>query len=166
MHDRESGGILISQDKRAATRAKQGKTDMDYGRAAEILGRRKWLILFSLLVTAGLTWGATRLTGAKWTTTVRLIVPATSPLTDAPNSRSDAPTLDARSQASLYTSVAKSEDVVEGAIKDTKIGISPQGLANATELEAQGQRMFELRVTDASPSRSEKLANAVADNFY
>ena len=138
---------------------------MDYGRAAEMLGRRKWLILFSILMTAGLTWGATRLTGAKWTTTVRLIVPATSPLTDAPNSRSDAPTLDARSQATLYTSVAKSEDVVEGAIRDTKIGISPQGLANATELEAQGQRMFELRVTDASPSRSEKLANSVADNF-
>ena len=138
---------------------------MDYGRAAEILGRRKWLILFSILATAGLTWGATRLTGAKWTTTVRLIVPATSPLTDAPNSRSDAPTLDARSQATLYTSVAKSEDVVEGAIRDTKIEISPQGLANAIELEAQGQRMFELRVMDASPSRSEKLANAVADNF-
>ena len=138
---------------------------MDYGRAAEILGRRKWLILFSILVTAGLTWGATRLTGAKWTTTVRLIVPATSPLTDAPNSRSDAPTLDARSQATLYTSVAKSEDVVDGAIKDTKIAISPQALANAVDLDAQGQRMFELRVTDASPSRSEKLGNAVAENF-
>ena len=138
---------------------------MDYGRAAEILGRRKWLILFSILVTAGLTWGATRLTGAKWTTTVRLIVPATSPLTDAPNSRSDAPTLDARSQATLYTSVAKSEDVVDGAIKDTKIEISPQALANATDLDAEGQRMFELRVADASPSRSEKLANAVAENF-
>ncbi len=138
---------------------------MDYGRAAEILGRRKWLILFSILVTAGLTWGATRLTGAKWTTAVRLIVPATSPLTDAPNSRSDAPTLDARSQATLYTSVAKSEDVVDGAIKDTKIAISPQALANAVDLDAQGQRMFELRVTDASPSRSEKLANSVAENF-
>ena len=138
---------------------------MDYGRAAEILGRRKWLILFSILVTAGLTWGATRLTGAKWTTSVRLIVPATSPLTDAPNSRSDAPTLDARSQATLYTSVAKSENVVEGAVRDTKIGISPQALANATDLDAQGQRMFELHVTDPSPSRSEKLANAVAENF-
>ena len=138
---------------------------MDYGRATEILGRRKWLILFSILVTAGLTWGATRLTGAKWTTAVRLIVPATSPLTDAPNSRSDAPTLDARSQATLYTSVAKSEDVVDGAIRDTKIAISPQALANAVDLDAQGQRMFELRVTDASPSRSEKLANAVAENF-
>ena len=138
---------------------------MDYGRAAEILGRRKWLILFSVLVTMVLTWGATRLTGARWQTTVRLIAPSTSPLTDAPNSRSDTGTMDARSQATMYATVAKSHDVIQNAIKQTRIEIAPLALAGSVDFEAAGARMFELRVSDSSPSRSERLANAVADSF-
>ena len=52
---------------------------MDFWRAVEVLGRRKWLILLSVVVAVGLTFGATRLTGSRWTATVRMVTPAMTP---------------------------------------------------------------------------------------
>src|SRR2546423_7230636 len=51
---------------------------MNFWRAVEILNKRKWLIMFSVLATTVFTFGGTRLVGSKWQATVRFVAPQRS----------------------------------------------------------------------------------------
>src|SRR5258708_28360888 len=54
---------------------------MDFWRAAQLLGKRKWFIILSVIVTTVLTWGAAQIVGSRWQATVRLVSAQYSPLT-------------------------------------------------------------------------------------
>jgi capsular exopolysaccharide synthesis family protein len=139
---------------------------MDFWRTVEILGKRKWLLLLSVLVTAGLTFLATRLVGSKYQASVRFVTPANSPLTN-PNGAeiaSDDMTV-ARSQAAIYEAVLKTRDVLEPALRKLSENQVPPDLLNNIDFKAIGPRLFELQVTDGSPARAQVLANALADSF-
>src|SRR5260221_10971107 len=46
---------------------------MDFWRAVGILNNRKWLIVLSVIAATTLTWGATRLVGAKYVAEVKFM---------------------------------------------------------------------------------------------
>lgn len=147
---------------------------MNFWRAIEILGKRKWLILFSIIVSMAMTWGATRLAGAKWTAVVRFVALSTPGLSD-PN-RANAITDDtgqvnaeARqssvAQAVIYSALIKSSDVVIPTLeklneKQPRINFGKDVLFTMTT-----PRMYELQVSHTSPQVAERYANALADNF-
>lgn len=137
---------------------------MDFGRAIEIIGKRKWLILLSVVITTLLTWGATRLTGARYLATVKFVAPISSPLTEAPNSKAEGTPLDPKAQSTLYGAIVKSPDVIDGAL--AKIHYTPQrNFLDRVDFEPNGNRMFELKVTESTTDRAQELANALADGF-
>ena len=89
---------------------------MDFWRAVEVLNRRKWLILFSVVVAVGLMFGATRLTGSRWLATVRFMVPESANGPGAPpRAREDRDTLEA-----MYGAILASREVVEPAFAKVK----------------------------------------------
>lgn len=143
---------------------------MDIWRAAEILNRRKWLILFSMIVAALLTFGATRLTGSRWMATVRLLSPEPSTLAgmaDKTAKDTSRPTKeDIQTQEAVYAAVITSREVVEPAYKKLKLTL-PSGdrIFEEIEFEALGPRLYELRVFNSKPAQSEAIANALADGF-
>ena len=138
---------------------------MDLQAAAEIVLRKKWLIAFSVLLTALLTAGATRLTGSRWTGTVKFISPVASPLAEGPQERQNGTSLDPHAQSVMYLSVVKSMDVVAPAIKQAGLAASAADILDRIDFDAAGDRMYELKVSDTNPRRAETLANAVADSF-
>src|SRR5689334_9839792 len=56
---------------------------MDFWRAAHLLGKRKWFIILSLIVTTVLTYGATRLVGQEWQASVRFVIAQPLPIAGA-----------------------------------------------------------------------------------
>ncbi|HWP57281.1 MAG TPA: hypothetical protein VNL14_05300 [Candidatus Acidoferrales bacterium] len=141
---------------------------MDFWRAVDILSKRKWLILLSMVVTCALTFGATRLIGSRWVATVRFVSAPNSPLT---SSGEAAPTDAAgslgaaRSQAAVYLAIVRSRAVLEPALRQLNLLEVPANLLENIEFEAVGPYLFELRVYDSSPSRAGRLANAIARVF-
>ncbi len=147
---------------------------MNFWRATEILGKRKWLILFSVMVAAVLTAGATRLVGSKWVGTVRLVVPQNSAIVRTPGAAGS--TEDAsgeglagqealKGQIAVYTAVVKSRSVIEPVF--AKLGVTelPKDFLRHIEITASGPRLYELSVTDTTPARAKSLANAIAEQF-
>jgi capsular exopolysaccharide synthesis family protein len=147
---------------------------MNFWRASEILGKRRWLILFSVLVAAVLTGGATRLVGSKWVGTVRLVVPQNAAMVRTSSATSS--TEDAsgegmagqealKSQIAVYTAVVKSRSVIEPVF--AKLGVTelPNDFLRHIEITASGPRLYELSVTDSTPLRAKALANAIAEQF-
>src|ERR1041385_6183002 len=125
---------------------------MDFWRAVQILNRRKWLILTSVVVTTLLTFLATRLVGSKWVATVRFV--SKNPIVQNMNDPTASNPQDAaRAQASMYEAVVKSKDVLETALTELHMSQLPPKLLESIKLEATGPRLFELAVTDSSPSR-------------
>ena len=147
---------------------------MDLMRALHVLYGRKWLILLSIIVTTGLTYGATRLIGSKWEATVRLSTPRWSPFSDlsgktgldtslpqyGPTAREAA-----NSQAALFEETVKSREVLEPSL--AKVGMTqldPDLLSRIT-VTAVNPAIYLLQVTDANQAKAKDLANALADNF-
>ncbi len=137
---------------------------MDFGRIAAILKRRLWLLLACIVATMALTWGMTRLTGSRWLATVTFLVPSESPLTNPTKDKSETPVLDAKGQAQVYASIARSQEVLGRALKKVKIA-PPRDLIQHIDFESNGARLYELKVTDSNPSRAEQLANSIAETF-
>ncbi len=145
---------------------------MDIWRAAEVLNRRKWLILFSIIVAVVLTYGATRLTGSRFEATVRLISPQTASRVAAGSTQNNQQGNDmdsgvnSKALKSLYTSILMSPDVIGPAFRKTKEPI-PAGtnLFRDVEFEVTGPRLYELKVTSSKPEKAGMLANALAESF-
>jgi capsular exopolysaccharide synthesis family protein len=141
---------------------------MDIWRAAEILNRRKWLILFSVIITAALTYGATRLTGSRWTATVKLLAPQTaSKAVNGGDAYEAGPNIgDGKALNSLYNTILLSREVVEPAYKKIKENL-PTGaeLFKEIEFNTVGSRLFQIQVTSSTPEKAEMLANALAESF-
>ncbi len=142
---------------------------MHFWRLVEILDKRKWLIVLSMILTAALTYGATRLIGSKWvaTATLRSVPPPSSDLV-AP-SREEVPEMEgrrSRAQAVNYDAMLKSQPVLLSALQligDTQFPRDfQQGLAQNVKLEAVGSSTFELSVIDPRPERAMRYANALA----
>jgi capsular exopolysaccharide synthesis family protein len=145
---------------------------MDFWRTVEILSKRKWFILLSVIVAMALTLGATKLVGSKWTATVQFVAPqsAITPLTNGQDSsngdsNSELGVAVAKSQAIIYNAIVKSRDVLEPSLKSLGQTQLPPDLLKNIEFSATAPRLFQLQVTDSSPSRARDLANALADNF-
>src|SRR5688572_18420394 len=129
---------------------------MDFWRAVEILNRRKWLIVLSVVATTVLTFAATRLVGSKWMASVRFSAPRISPLAGNPNE----PAVDeTRSDPRLatYVAIIKSREVLRGAMEELNLRRLPDDLLKNIDFERVGTRLYELHVTDASPARAELL---------
>ncbi len=140
---------------------------MDFGRVLEILAKRKWMLLFTIVLAMVGTWLSTRLTGSRWTAAIRFVVPTSSPLTEAPNSQQQlgpGQIMDPSAQAQMYTTIARSPEVLEEAVKKVKM-TPPADLVDRLEFEAFGPRLFELHITDSNPKRAGEFANAIADAF-
>jgi polysaccharide biosynthesis transport protein len=141
---------------------------MDFWRAVDILARRKWLILLSVVATTVLAFCATRLVGSKWVATVRLVAPQPSELTGSgpqQHSSTDRELAATQAQASVYAAMIKSRDVLEPTLRTLRNTPPPEDLLEAVKLEASGPRLYELSVTDSSPARAQVLANALAESF-
>lgn len=141
---------------------------MDFWRAIEVLNRRKWLILFSVVVAVGLMFGATRLMGVRWQATVRFMVPDSS----ANSSQSGAPRGAQQTKEELetleamYSAVLSSREVVEPAFQKIREKL-PDGKSFVEDIKFQGTapRLYELHVFNPNPTRAEEIANALADSF-
>ena len=148
---------------------------MDFWRTISILNKRKWLILFSAIMSALLTYGATRLVGSKWQASVKFMASSTSPLAKM-NAQPGAPTDDngnpeprdmqeAKDRARAYSDVVRSRNVILPAISLVKMTNPPDKFLDNITVEATSPTNYELQVIDASPARAEALANAIGDNF-
>jgi succinoglycan biosynthesis transport protein ExoP len=143
---------------------------MDFWRVVEVLNHRKYFIILSVVATVILTYGATRLIGAKFTSTVTLITPTESSYMRSNNDTGGGDygqmaMAKASDQALLYESMAKSRDVIEPAIKSLKdFNLSP-GLLDRITVQATNPHMFLLSVTESDYMTSMNLANAIAKSL-
>src|SRR5713101_943503 len=95
---------------------------MDFWRAANLLGKRKWFIILSVIVTTVLTWGAAQIVGSRWQATVRFVSAQYSPLTQpgpgvSENAYHD-PSIElkaAKNEAMKYEAIVKSRYVLDRA---------------------------------------------------
>src|SRR6266853_6682765 len=96
---------------------------MDFWRAAHLLGKRKWFIILSVIVTTVLTWGAAQIVGSRWQATVRFVSAQYSPLTAPGPGPSDNntyrdPAIElkaAKNEAMKYEAIVKSRSVLDRA---------------------------------------------------
>ena len=144
---------------------------MNFWRVVEILGKRKWLILFSIIVAAALTGGAAHLVGSRWVASVQMVIPQGGGMLRAANN--DGPETDntpnsqafSKDQLAAYLAVAKSRSVIEPALADLGLTQVPSGMLGNIGVTASSARIFQLTYADASRGRAEKVANALADHF-
>lgn len=141
---------------------------MDFWQLAEVLGKRKWLILLSALVAVALTFGVTSIVGQKWMATVQFVAPESEASPDATSDSGDSDPSGVppgATEAAVYSAIIKSRDVLQPVIQ--KAGTSPQigTLLNNIDFEPVGPRLYELRVTDTNPVRATEMANDMADQF-
>ena len=103
---------------------------MDFWRAVGIINRRKWLILVSVVVTAALTFGASRLAGAKWVANVRFATTNDSAVNKlvADHSEGGGSKDSAENQAIVYTNIIRSKEVLGPALKKAGVETLPEGL--------------------------------------
>src|SRR5262249_53957880 len=147
---------------------------MDYGRAARILARRRWLILLSVVVATTATWGLLRLIGGQWLATIRFVSPQITSLAGTGSAADGEASLSegrpeagqaAKSQAALCEAMLQSRAVLEPALRESGLarpgGAPPGGIT----FRAGGRRLFELQVSDTSARRVTALANALAESF-
>ena len=141
---------------------------MDVWRIAEVLGKRKWLLLFSVVAAAILTFGATRLSGSRWVATVSFMSP-TPPLAVNGNQTSlsgEAAREEMKTMEAMYAAVITSREVMEPAYNKVREAL-PEGthIFKDIEFTATEPRLYELRIYNDSPARAERIANALADSF-
>lgn len=143
---------------------------MDFWRAVEILNKRKWLILLSTVLATLLTFGATRLVGSRWQATVRFVTPpsstAMSGTEDIIGMRKETPGRgNHQEQAEMYEEIVRSRDVLEPALRKSRITQLPPNFLEGIQFEVKGPRFYQLIIQDASPARAEVIANALAESF-
>ena len=146
---------------------------MNFWRVVEILGKRKWLILFSVLVASALTAGGTHLVGSRWIASVQLVVPqggamlrgaANPPKALKPTTEQPAQTA-SKDQIAGYLAVVRTRDVIEPALNELGLSQIPANLFNSITITASSPRIFQLSFTDSSRERAAKMANAIAVHF-
>ena len=90
---------------------------MNFWRVIEILSKRKWLIVLSVVVAAALSAGATHLIGSRWVATVQLVVPQNAAILRSSNyqdqtqdqdTNANSTPANAKDQIAAYMAVAKS----------------------------------------------------------
>jgi Mrp family chromosome partitioning ATPase len=123
-----------------------------------------------MFVMGVLTVGVTRLTGSQWVATVRFVATPTASNPVAPDAGSsdsgdDSQNVPGKSQAAIYESMVKSEDVLKPAL--VKAGfqeLTPDFQKNIS-FKPTSSRSYELEVTDSTPDRAGLLANTLAQNL-
>ncbi|HLJ57947.1 MAG TPA: hypothetical protein VKT77_23110 [Chthonomonadaceae bacterium] len=135
---------------------------MDFRRALAIIEKRRWIIIGSVLITAVLVYGVTRLMPSRWMATVRLITPTgRSDMRSVPEiGEADAP-----GAASMYRVLARDDKVMAAASAQAHVDTPLRGISENIEFEAAGAHMFELRYYDSEPGRAVTMGNALADNL-
>ncbi len=144
---------------------------MDFWRTISILSKRKWLIALSIVITAMLTLGASKLAGSRWVATVRFASMDNSGLNQlvtgqpATSDHGGRAMESATAQAAVYGSIVASREVVEPAMKSLGVAYDPADLIDTIEFEAKTPRLYELKLTDNDPRRAELIANALSKRF-
>ncbi len=144
---------------------------MNFWRVLDVLNKRKWLILFSVVVTTALTWGATRLVGSRWEATVSFVIPPTAAaanLNGAPSGgelEGQQGNSIGKAKAQMYTLWVRSAPVVGPALAKCGVTSPPPDLLSRIEFISTSGRLYELHVSDPNPAFAEKLANALADQL-
>src|SRR5258708_1636583 len=146
---------------------------MDFWRASQILRNRKWFIVLSIAVTTGLTWGATRIIGSRWQATVRFVVPQNSPLANSSGKSDSQPipeagplaTETAKSQATIYTAIVKSRDVIEPVLRGMSRVQRPKKFFENIEIVSVSPRLFELHLHADRARPAQHAAHGLVDKF-
>src|SRR5690348_8797088 len=119
---------------------------MDFWRAVEILGKRKWLILLSVVVATVLTFGATRLVGSRWMASVKFFAPQPSSVVPQADDPSAPPRPDslgaAREQALIYTQIVKTKEVLGPALAKAGMTQLPEDVLNNIKFDLDTPRTF------------------------
>ncbi len=147
---------------------------MDFWRAANLLGKRKWFIILSVIVTTVLTWGAAQIVGSRWQATVRFVSAQYSPLTapgpgGSDNNAYHDPSIElkaAKNEAMKYEAIIKSRFVLEGAQRKAPNIQWPADLAMNVSFISTSPQVFDLQVLDANAARAQAMANALAESFH
>ncbi|HLV79475.1 MAG TPA: polysaccharide biosynthesis tyrosine autokinase [Chthonomonadaceae bacterium] len=138
---------------------------MDFWRAAAVLGKRKWLILFSVVATVILTYAATRLVGTQWQATVQLASSNAAPLLPGGAGGRDPGQQQAKLQSAYYTGILKSGEILT-TVFQKQLHIQPSAdLINNIQIEANGINLYQLEVSYRNPSVAELIANTLAKQF-
>src|SRR5438445_292481 len=128
---------------------------MDFWRVVGVLNKRKWLILFSVIVTTALTWGGTCLTGARWEATVIFKAPTTRAVLGSTNLPvgPDNSALDgswgreiARAHATMYDETLHQPEVILPALEASGIRPAPKDIVSRIDFAATSSRVYELKV--------------------
>src|SRR5258708_24969263 len=145
---------------------------MDFWRAAQLLGKRKWFIILSIIVTTVLTWGAARIVGSRWQATVRFVSAQYSPLTAPGRAGSDNnayrdPAVEikaAKNEAMKYEAIVKSRSVLIGAQRKAPNIQWPADLALNLSFNSTSPQVFDLQVLDANAEHAQIMADALAQS--
>jgi capsular exopolysaccharide synthesis family protein len=140
---------------------------MDFWRVIEILNKRKWLILSSVIVALILTGVALRMVGGRWTATVQFVSGQLLPSEGEGQAGEDTMAGQAALQADMtaYSSIIKSRDVLELMRDKLHLGQIPPDILDAIDFQSNGPRTYQLQVTDKSRARAILLVNGLADSF-
>jgi capsular exopolysaccharide synthesis family protein len=145
---------------------------MDFWRTTEILSKRKWLILLSVIAASAMSWGATRLIGSRWSASVQFISKQESSLvsgSQAPGQEnleaSDPGFEAARAQALIYATLVRSAPVLKPALEKAHPAHMPTDLMKSIEFVAIAPRLYQLVVSSGDKNDAANLANALADSF-
>src|SRR5258708_4846679 len=145
---------------------------MDFWRAAQLLGKRKWFIILSVIVTTVLTWGAAQIVGSRWQATVRFVSAQYSPLTAPGPGVSDNSYHDpsseikaAKKEEKKFEAILKSRNVLERAEAKPPSIQWPADIAMNISFVSTSPQVFDLLVMDANAGRAQAMANALALAF-
>jgi succinoglycan biosynthesis transport protein ExoP len=140
---------------------------MDIWQIIEVLAKRKWLILLSVLVAMGATYMATRLTGARWVAPVTLVTPDTADATAAQTDGEDqAPSSSGAKQVAVYLAMIKSPSVLEPVLNAMGSQAPARNVVlDNIDFEESGSHLYTLSVTAKNPDIAQQLANGIANRF-
>jgi len=139
---------------------------MDFWRGVNVLYKRKWLILLTVVLAVGLTYGATRLIGARWSGTVRLRTPANElqALADASGQRrQQSRRFDARRESQKWLLRATSPSVTQPALAKVGRSLDPSRVTKQIAVKAMEGGYVDVTVQGPSPVYVRRFANALAD---
>lgn len=140
---------------------------MDFWKAIEILGKRKWLIAGCVAVCFMLAVAFTKFSGSRYAATVDFVEPSHDQAAQSTGADAgdDSDGQDPASQARVYLAIMKSPNVIQPVLSSIGLQALPPDFFKNVDLNAIGPRLFELTVTDSSEQRAAQIANGLASQL-
>src|SRR5580704_1350617 len=142
---------------------------MDFWQLIDLLSKRKWLILLSVVSAVALTYGATRLIGSRWVATVTFVSPENTPAVDTVVSSSDdetQPVDTGAKQVAVYAAMIKSPTVIQPVVSQLGPNApTTRTVLENTDFESTDSHLYQLQITAMNPIIAQQLANGIANRF-